>query len=209
MYRLGIEGCVFMRTKNSEYFEKILNCIEKYKEETGSCPTVREIADETGITKTTVSRYIMDMRDRNIIEYSGHRNITTKSDRGESVRVPLLGAVSCGVPKYAEENIEEYIKLPTSLFGKGEYFLLRANGDSMIDAGINDGDLVLLRAQNTAETGQIVSALIDDEATLKRFYPEPKKGKIRLHPENSALEDIYTDKCVIQGVAVKVIKDLV
>ena len=198
-----------MRTKNPEYFEKILNCIDKYKEEMGACPTVREIAEKTGITKTTVSRYIMDMRDRNIIEYSGHRNITTKGFGGETVKVPLLGAVSCGVPKFAEENIEEYIKLPCSLFGKGEYFLLRTNGDSMIDAGINDGDLVLLRAQNTAEDGQIVSALIDDEATLKRFYPEPQKKRIRLHPENSALEDIYTDNCVIQGVAVKVIKDLV
>ena len=198
-----------MRTKNSEYFEVILNCIDKYKEENDVCPTVREISEITGITKTTVSRYIMDMRERNIIDYSGHRNITTKSGRGETVKVPLLGAVSCGVPKYAEENIEEYIKLPTALFGKGEYFLLRANGDSMTDAGIDDGDLVLLRAQNTAETGQIVSVLIDDEATLKRFYPEPQKRRVRLHPENSAFEDIYADECIIQGVAVKVIKDLV
>lgn len=198
-----------MRTKNPEYFEVILNCIDKFKEERGFCPTVREIAEETGVAKTTVSRYIMDMRDRNVIDYCGHRNITTKGFGGDSVKVPLLGAVSCGVPKFAEENIEEYIKLPTALFGKGEYFLLRANGDSMTDAGIDDGDLVLLRAQNTADAGQIVSALIDDEATLKRFYPEPEKQRIRLHPENSALDDIYIDNCVIQGVAVKVIKDLV
>ena len=198
-----------MRNKNPEFFEVILNCIEKHKEEIGVCPTVREIAAATGITRSTVSRYIMDMRERNIIDYSGHRDITTKGDRGGTVKVPLLGAVSCGVPKFAEENIEQYIKLPCSLLGRGEYFLLRANGDSMIEAGIDDGDLVLMRVQNTADAGQIVSALIDDEATLKRFYPEPENKRIRLHPENKLLEDIYTDKCIVQGVAVKVIKDLV
>ena len=78
----------------------------------------------------------------------------------------------------------------------------------MIEAGIDDGDLVLMREQNTAEPGQIVSALIEDEATLKRFYPEPKNKRIRLHPENSALKDIYVENCIVQGVAVKVIKDL-
>ena len=198
-----------MRNKNPEFFKVILNCIEKYKTELGVSPTVREIAAATGITRSTVSRYIMDMRERNIIDYSGHRDITTKCDMAETVKVPLLGTVSCGVPKLAEENIEQFIKLPCSVFGKGEYFLLTANGDSMIDAGIDDGDLVLMRVQNTADAGQIVSALIDDEATLKRFYPEPKNKRIRLHPENKALDDIYTDKCVVQGVAVKVIKDLV
>ena len=79
----------------------------------------------------------------------------------------------------------------------------------MIEAGIDDGDLVLMREQNTAEPGQIVSALIEDEATLKRFYPEPQNKRVRLHPENSALEDIYVSDCLVQGVAVKIIKDLV
>ena len=81
-------------------------------------------------------------------------------------------------------------------------------GDSMIEAGIDNGDLVLIRQQNYADEGQIVVALMEDEATLKRFYPEPKKHRIRLHPENSRMDDIYVDNCEIQGVAVKVLKDL-
>lgn len=78
----------------------------------------------------------------------------------------------------------------------------------MIEAGIENGDLVLIRQQNYADEGQIVVALMEDEATLKRFYPEPKKHRIRLHPENSRMDDIYVDNCEIQGVAVKVLKDL-
>ena len=127
----------------------------------------------------------------------------------ESNRVPLLGAVSCGIPKFAEGNIEEYVQLPTALFGKGDFFLLRASGDSMIEAGIDDGDLILVRHQDHADPGQIVVALIgEDEATLKRFYPEHSKGIIRLHPENSALDDIIVENCAIQGVAVHVMKSL-
>ena len=129
-------------------------------------------------------------------------------ENAESNLVPVLGSVACGVPKYAEENIEEYVRLPVSLFGRGDFFILRANGDSMIEAGIDNGDLVLIRQQNTAETGQIVVALMEEEATLKRYYPEPQWGRIRLHPENSMMTDIYVDSCIIQGVAVKVLKDL-
>ena len=121
---------------------------------------------------------------------------------------PILGKVSCGVPKFAEENIEEYVRLPVALFGRGQFFILRANGDSMIEADINDGDLVLIRQQNYADEGQIVVALMDDEATLKRYYPEPENQRIRLHPENCQMDDIFVSDCIIQGVAVKVLKDL-
>ena len=97
-----------MRSKNPQYFELILKCINDYKAEFGSSPTVIEISEITGLSKTTVSRYIIDMRERDIIEYSGHRNIVTresKREQSEMVRVPILGNVSCGIPKYAEENI--------------------------------------------------------------------------------------------------------
>jgi len=123
-------------------------------------------------------------------------------------RAAVLGSVSCGVPRFAEENIEEYVSLPEALFGRGEFFILKAKGDSMIDAGIDDGDLVVIRQQSSAEDGQIVVALIDDEATLKRFYRDDKNKRVRLHPENEAMEDIFVDDCIIQGIAVKVIKDL-
>lgn len=140
--------------------------------------------------------------------YSGHRNLSFTKNKAQTVRVPVLGQIACGIPKFAEEYIEEYIKLPVSLFGEGNFFILRAYGDSMIEAGINDGDMVVIRRQDTASPGQIVVALIDDEATLKRYYPEQKKRRVRLHPENKTMEDIIVPDCVIQGVAVKVLKDL-
>ena len=105
--------------------------------------------------------------------------------------------------------IERYFRLPASLIGSGEFYFLRAFGDSMIEAGISEGDLVLVRRQETARPGQIVVALVGDETTLKRFYPEPEKRRIRLHPENRELEDLYVENCSIQGIAVKVLKDLI
>lgn len=122
------------------------------------------------MSKSAVGRYLVAMREQGILEYSGFRNITTKESRltrNEAVKVPVLGAVSCGIPKFAEENIEEYVRLPVALFGRGSFFILRANGSSMIDADINDGGLVLIRKQDCADAGQIVVALIEDEATLK------------------------------------------
>lgn len=200
-----------MRSKNPEYFERIIRYIDDYMKENNRSPSNREMAKGTGLSTATVSRYLSQMREDGLLDYSGQRNITTKSQakhRANTLSVPVLGSVSCDIPKFAEENIEEYIELPISLFGQGDFFILRANGNSMIEAGIDDGNLVLIRHQDTAEPGQIVVALMEDEATLKRFYPEPELHRVRLHPENSEMNDIYVDHCVVQGVAVKVIKDV-
>lgn len=197
--------------KNPEYISMIEEFIDEYTEKNGISPTISEISDGVELPRPTVGRYLAYMREQGIIDYEGHRNIKTQAMQrlnSESVKVPVLGSVSCGVPKLAIENIEEYIRLPVALFGRGDFFILRANGDSMIEAGIEDGDLVLIRAQNYADAGQIVVALMEDEATLKRFYPEPEKRRFRLHPENSTMKDIYVKECIIQGVAVKVLKDL-
>ena len=198
-----------MRSKNQTTFGIIEKCINDFSDVYGYAPTVYEIAENTGISKSTVQRYLSQMRDDGTVEYSGHRSITSTKTKTQSVRVPVLGAISCGIPKYAEENIEEYVRLPVYLFGKGKFFILRAYGDSMIEVGIEGGDLVLIRQQDTADPGQIVVALVDNEdATLKRYFPEPEKHRVRLHPENSSMDDIYVPDCVIQGVAVKVLKDL-
>ena len=202
-----------MRSKNQEYFTLLERYIDTYTDSHGVSPSTREIAAGTGLSLATVSRYLSYMRENGIIDYVGQRNIITQRKRMTSTgsnKVPLLGAVSCGIPKFAEGNIEEYVQLPTALFGKGDFFLLRASGDSMIEAGIDNGDLVLIKHQDHAEPGQIVVALIgDDEATMKRFYPEPQNGIIRLHPENPALDDIIVENCSIQGIAVHVMKSLV
>lgn len=200
-----------MRSKDPKYFRLIEDFIDRYKEEYGSSPSTQEIADAVGLSSSGASRYLIYMRENGMIEYEGHRNIITrkqKKKKEESVQVPVLGKIACGVPKFAEGNIEEYVRLPVSLFGRGEFFILVANGDSMIDIGIDDGDMVLIRQQDWANPGQVVVALMEDEATLKRYYPEPELKRVRLHPENSEMNDIYVDNCVIQGVAVKVLKDI-
>lgn len=200
-----------MRTKNSEYFIQIEEFIKEYYEKNGISPSMREISQKVGISCATVQRYLSTMRDEGKIKYSGHRSIMSNQsvrDFGEILKVPVLGRVSCGLPKYTEGNIEEYINLPTSIFGNGNFYILYASGDSMIEAGINDGDMVLIRVQNTAEVGDIVVALIDDEVTLKRYYPDPVHKRIRLHPENRSMKDIVVSDCIVQGVAVKLIKDL-
>ena len=196
-----------MRIKKEEYFTTLLAFIERYREERGVSPSIYDIADGTGIPKTTVTRYLAVMEERGMLRRQSRRGLIP-ADTDEGVKVPLLGTIACGIPKLAEENIESYVRLPVALFGKGPFFLLRAWGDSMVRAGIEDGDLVLIRQQDTASPGQIVVALTGDEATLKRYYPEPLQHRIRLQPENDSMEPIYVRSCAIQGVAVKVLKEL-
>lgn len=197
-----------MRSKDKTLMAAIEKFVSDYTDSNGISPTMQEVADGVGSSKATVQRYIAQLCDDGILDYSGYRTMTSTKTKAAAIRVPVLGTIACGIPKFAEENIEEYVRLPVALFGKGNFFILRAYGDSMIEAGIDNGDLVLIRQQNYADEGQIVVALMEDEATLKRFYPEPKKHRIRLHPENSRMDDIYVDNCEIQGVAIKVLKDL-
>ena len=197
-----------MRSKDKTLMAAIEKFVSDYTDSNGISPTMQEVADGVGSSKATVQRYIAQLCDDGILDYSGYRTMTSTKTKAAAIRVPVLGTIACGIPKFAEENIEEYVRLPVALFGKGNFFILRAYGDSMIEAGIDNGDLVLIRQQNYADEGQIVVALMEDEATLKRFYPEPQKYRIRLHPENSRMDDIYVDNCEIQGVAVKVLKDL-
>lgn len=201
-----------MRTKDKELMNKMLNYINDSFEKTGRTPTYREIAKEFSITSGCVSNYIKEMAEKNMLENSsgsrGIRTLKMKKSNNAIEQLGVVGTIACGSPMYAEENIETYISFPRALLGNGEFFILRANGESMINAGIDDGDLVIIRKQETAEEGDIVVALINDEATLKRFYRDKKRKKIRLHPENAKLEDMYFDNIAIQGVAIKVIKDL-
>ena len=189
--------------------EKFIN---DYCSTNGTAPSIREIAEGLGLGKSTVYYHVKRMEAEGRIESRGHRGVYTArelKDRGPFV--PILGSVACGAPLFAEENVEEYVRLPESLFGRGEFFFLRAHGQSMIEAGIDNGDLVLFRKQEMADPGDIVVALIDrNETTLKRFYPQPETGEIWLHPENPAEpEQYYAAKRVsIQGEAVKVIKNL-
>lgn len=197
-----------MRSKNRATIAEIERFVQEYVDQNGRSPSMQEIGDAVGISVASAYRYITAMADEGLLNYRGVRGITSTRGNTEVITMPIVGDVACGTPILAEENIEEYVRLPASLIGRGKFFILRAKGDSMIEVGIEDGDLVVIRQQDAADPGQIVVALIDDEATLKRYYPEPRQGRIRLHPENSEMDDILVEYCQIQGVAVKVLKDL-
>lgn len=196
-----------MRTKDSEKMMSILNFINDYKCANGISPTSREIAQQLDIPKSTVSRYLSFLRDEGKIDYDGGRTIVDKNLDEETRMVPMLGSVSCGPLKLAQERHEQYVRLPVSLFGSGEFFILEADGTSMIEIGISPGDLIVVRRQNICENGQVAVVLVENEATLKRVYFEKKR--IRLHPENTSMEDMYTDNCTILGIAVKVLKEII
>lgn len=199
-----------MRTKDASLMESILNEIDLFYLDKGRTPTTRELAEVLPLSHNRIALYLRDMYAKGMLEYVDGKIVTEKMSKlkPESVAVPILGSISCGTPLMEEENIESYVKLPVELVGHGDFFFLKANGDSMIAAGIDDGDFVLVRKTTEAKDGDIVVALVDDENTLKRLYHDDKRRKIILHPENKDFEDIVVDYCEIQGVAVKVLKDL-
>lgn len=199
-----------MRTKDEMLMMDIVAAVDGFFSQTGRTPTTRELGARLGLSAATMSRYLQEMNGRGMLEYEGGRIMTERiaKSKENSVSVPLVGSISCGQPLLSEESVESYIRIPTEWLGTGDYFLLRANGDSMVDAGIDDDDIVIVRKATDANDGDIVVALVDNENTLKRLYRDEKRRKIILHPENPDYEDIVVDSCEIQGVAIKVLKDL-
>ena len=200
-----------MRTKSRELMNAIKKFIEDFYDAKGYSPTVREIAEGVGSSKTNVARYLSEMAENGMLIREDDEYVTPQTKLMDaSVRtVPIVGYVPCGPLTEEVECIDGYVKLPTAfLRGATNVFLLTASGTSMIGVGIDDGDLILVKQQQTAEDGEIVVALVDNEVTLKRYYNEPWNNRVRLHPENPTMKDIYVTDCQIQGVAIKVIKDL-
>ena len=200
-----------MRSKSSELMDSIIEFIDKNYEKTNKIPSIREIADGLGVSKSCIGSYLSEMTERGLIENNGgFRGIRTPNMSKISANVlavPIVGAISCGPTIFAEENIEDYLYVPKWFLGKGQHYVLNAFGNSMINAGIEEGDQLFIRVQSSAEEGQIVVARVGDEATLKRYYIDREKGKIRLHPENDAMEDMFFDEIDIQGIVVKSVKD--
>ncbi len=197
------------KPRNEYTYNEILRYIQEYYDEYSRSPSVREIASNVNLAPSTTQFYIDRLvEDAKVERIPGSRGIRLASNSVPKINVPLVGVIACGAPIFAEENIEDYIPISRKVLGPGDFFALRARGDSMINAGIEDGDIVFIKKQNTAEEGQIVVALINNDATLKRFYMDTKTHKVRLHPENDKYEDIYVDECMIQGVAKKVLKDV-
>ena len=199
-----------MRTKSEKTRCEIISSIDGYFFEHKRAPSINEISTLVGHSKSTVHGYLKDLNESGRIVYDGtilETKAMQKADHAYTL-APILGSIACGAPQYEEENYEAYVALPEAIFGKGEHFVLEAKGASMIEAGIEPGDYVVVRKQSTAEDGDIVVALVDNETTLKRFYCDEKRKCIRLHPENKDMKDIFVEKCYIQGVAQHVIKKL-
>lgn len=178
-----------MRSKSPELMSEIKKYIEDYYLQNRQSPSTTKIAEAVGIARGTAYKYLVEMAEKNMIEYDGQdisTNVTRKYS-GEQTQTPIVGSIPCGSPQYEEENIEEYVSLPTAIFGKGDFFILRVSGQSMIEAGIDDGDLVVVKKQVEANDGDIVVALVDNQNTLKRYFRDDENKKIILHSENKKM----------------------
>lgn len=199
-----------MRSQDRQLKDKIKAYIERVAERGGNCPSYRDIATALNTSASSVCRYLSAMeRDGEVVlgEFGYETENMSKRD-AQTINVPILGNVPCGPLTEEYESADGYIRLPVSLIGKGKFYILTAYGDSMVNAGISDGDLVLIREQETANDGEIVVALVDNEVTMKRLYHDEKNKRVVLHPENDGMQDIIVQNCKIQGVAVKVMKNL-
>lgn len=193
--------------------KRVYDFIVDFSANHGYMPSVREIADATKIKSTsTVFYHLSKLETVGVLKKSGMKNraieILDKKRVGENIiEIPLVGKVAAGFPILAVENITDTLELPDSLFAGSSLFLLRIQGDSMKNAGILENDLIVVNKQNNADNGDIVVAMIDDEATVKRFYRE--KDYIRLQPENDAYEPIISHDAAVIGKVVGLIrKDL-
>jgi len=194
--------------KLTERQQEILDYIQKHTQNRGYPPSVREIGEAVGLSSSsTVHGHLSRLEDKGYIRRDPTKpraiEILVEGEpvpRHRIVNVPLVGRVTAGTPILAVENVEDVFPLPRDYVRTDEAFMLRVRGDSMIEAGIADGDLIIVRRQTTADNGDIVVALLDDEATVKRFYRE--KDSVRLQPANETMAPIYVKDVRILGKVV-------
>ena len=216
------------RTKDGSLNKReksILKFIEKSVDEHGYAPSVREIGKAVGLSSTaTVHGYLAKLAEKGYIKKENQKGRTLKLLKGgaktkpdneennyifngkELIDVPVIGKITAGEPILAVENVTDTFPIPIDFVGNSESFMLTVRGESMIEAGILDGDYILVRKQNDAVNGQIVVALIEDEATVKTFYKED--GHIRLQPENSTMDPIIVPDCKILGKVIGVFRKM-
>lgn len=200
-----------MQHKSQETINQIMAYVEDFFKSNGCSPTITQIGKALGLARCTVYRYIDYMQENGILNYANNEISTdmTMKVKSDVSFAGISGSIPCGTPEEQAEQVETYIPLPSSLVGRGEFFILKAKGDSMIEAGIDSGDLVVVRKQQTAKEGEIIAALVDgSESTLKTFMYD-EDGQVVLHPENATMKDIRPmTGFEIQGVAVYVLKQI-
>ena len=188
---------------------EVFDFINQYGEENGFPPTVRDMCRELGIKSTaTAYSYVNRLNEMGLLNKAEKKKRAVALRSGDSVKIPLIGTVTAGQPIFAVENFDGYYSLPPAEFKGDDLFLLRVHGDSMIEAGIFDGDKIVVRKQENAENGDIVVAMFDDGisegATVKRYFK--RDGKFILHPENAALSDFVLDEVKILGKVIGLIR---
>ncbi len=196
--------------------QEIFDFIRKYSAKYGYPPTVRDIGKAVGLaSSSTVHAHLANLEKIGLLrrDPSKPRAIELLDRAVESVRgmvrtegLPLVGSVAAGQPMLAEENIEDYVSVPEMAGGGDGEYLLRIRGDSMIDAGILEGDFVVVRSQDSAQDGDIVVALLGEEATVKRFFREA--DHVRLQPENEAMEPIRSKEVKVLGRVVGLLRSV-
>ncbi|MCQ2582622.1 MAG: transcriptional repressor LexA [Treponema sp.] len=193
--------------------KEVLNYISEFTEENSYPPTVREISDHFGISLRAIQDHIIALQKKGYLSQCQKRSRSIKvlSDIREKEpklfvgKVPLLGSVAAGKPLLSEENLDGYVNLTEPFVRPGkDYFALRVRGQSMINAGILDGDLAIIEQASVALDGQIIVAVVDEAITLKRYYKESER--IRLQPENPAFQPIYCTDVRIVGILSNIVR---
>ena len=190
--------------------KEVLEYLRSYIHQNGYAPCVRDICSALDLKSTsTAHAHLTKLEKKGYItrDPAKPRTIMVTGDRSATERlvsVPVVGKVAAGIPITAVENIEEYISLPYSLLGSDEVFILNVSGDSMMNAGILDHDKIIAQRQDYAQNGDIVVALLDDEATVKRFFVED--GRVRLQPENDNFTPIYSRNVDVLGKVIGVLR---
>ena len=200
-----------MQKPRGDNQQRILDYIKSEIQAKGYPPSVREIANAVGLKSTsTVHGHLQRLEKRGLLHRDAMkpRAMEVVGDpnflRNSTTAVPVVGHVQAGIPILAEQNLEDYVPIPDVMLGNGNHFILRVHGESMIDAGIMDGDYIIVRQQSEASNGDIIVAMLDDSATVKRFYKED--GRYRLQPENPTMEPIYTRDLTILGEVVSLFR---
>lgn len=192
--------------KGIDKSDAVFEFIQKFITENGYSPTVREICKACDIKSTaTAYSFINALAERGIINKTGNKNRAV-SLKQNAVSVPLVGTVAAGQPIFASENYEDYFSLPGNFFSGDDLFMLTVQGDSMIKIGMLDGDKIVVKRQNTAENGEIVVAMVDDSATVKRFFVQ--NGKYILHPENDEMNDFVFNEVTILGKVIGLLRNI-
>ena len=187
----------------------LLAAIEDFYFSRCRMPSVSELAADAGCSKSTMHSRLVKLAQEGAITYQRGEIMTPKVSALSfgTINCPIVGTVSCGIPQSEDAYIEKYIPLPTAIFGSRDLYILKADGTSMVNAGIDIGDLIVVRGQKHARTGEIVVALVDHrDTTLKRLLWDSREERYYLHPENDSMSDLYFDEIEIQGIAVNVIK---